>query len=161
MTIRLALACWCGAAVSAPDSPACADHDRRTPPEERALYDGQPFAGLLTGVPADAGRPCGWRQCRGMLRPVPGTQHFDADGHAMVDANCDTCHVQSSHYWYWTDKPPAEDDTRDCCRTCQREIELTVVRGADSVTTAWVDDPGDLGSACDGDPSGHHQPEQD
>lgn len=61
-------------------------------------------------IPAGLERPCGHNGCPGVIRPVPGTDHFDADGHAMIDANCDTCTIQSAAYWYWpTGDAPAED----------------------------------------------------
>ncbi len=61
-------------------------------------------------IPAGLERPCGHNGCQGVIRPVPGTDHFDADGSAMIDANCDTCPIQSVAYWYWpAGDPPAED----------------------------------------------------
>lgn len=98
--------CWCGAL--AVDGPYCPTHDYRTPPADRALYDGQPYTDL-TGVPDDAGsRTCD--RCGKPMLPVPGSQHFDADGGAMVSTKCSGCgDIQSCHNWDWTDKPPAED----------------------------------------------------
>jgi hypothetical protein len=42
--------------------------------------------------------------------PVPGSQHFDADGTGSVSTRCSrNCGVQSGETWQWTAKPPAED----------------------------------------------------
>jgi hypothetical protein len=79
-------------------------------PAEYDLYDGQPFTDS-TGIPDDLESECGLNGCEGTQRPIPGTQHFDADGGAMVDTACDrNCGVQSARYWKWTDRPPAENE---------------------------------------------------
>jgi hypothetical protein len=77
---------------------------------EMALYHLQPYPDL-TGVPVDdATWPCVRSGCRGALAPVPGTQHFDADGAAFVTLECDAgCGWKSAHYWTWPTAVTIED----------------------------------------------------
>jgi len=81
--------------------------------EDLQLYEQQPFDDL-TGVPDDAGqRPCPRDGCAGTLKPVAGTQHFGADGGALVGTECDQgCGISSGDSWVWsTHEAPAEDPT--------------------------------------------------
>ncbi len=81
--------------------------------EDLQLYEGQPFDDL-TGVPDDVGqRACSCDGCGGTLQPVAGTQHFDADGGALVDTECDRgCGIASFGSWVWSrHEAPACDPT--------------------------------------------------
>src|SRR6266498_4113309 len=81
--------------------------------EDLQLYEDQPHCDL-TGVPDDVGqRACPRDDCGGTLQPVPGTQHFDADGGALVDTECDqNCGISSGESWIWSrHEAPAGDPT--------------------------------------------------
>lgn len=137
--------CWCGAL--AVDGPYCPTHDYRTPPQDRALYDGQPYTDL-TGVPDDAGyRRCD--RCGSPMLPVAGTQHFDADGGAMVSTRCAGCgDIQSGHSWDWTDKPPAEDPDDPDHQDDDQITEPTSNQGDTMSSTTATGDVHDVES-CD------------
>ncbi len=81
--------------------------------EDLRLYEQQPFDDL-TGVPDDVGRrACPRGGCGGTLTAVAGTQHFDADGGALVDTECDRgCGIASFDSWVWSrHEAPACDPT--------------------------------------------------
>ncbi|MGH3659813.1 MAG: hypothetical protein ACRDUA_24490, partial [Micromonosporaceae bacterium] len=114
--------------------------DPQTAQSEYEVYDNQPYTDL-TGVPADATRPCTTPECGGTMRPLAGTQDFDADGGAGVDIECAWCNRQSVAYWNWTDLPPAENvryledqEHREAAR------ERWAAQNADRMRTV-VDDP--------------------
>jgi len=82
-----------------------------TPPEYE-LYEGQSsHADTATGIPLGlTGQDCDRDGCDGIMRAEPGTQHFAADGTAMVNTVCTKCRMQSPTYWNWTGTPPSENE---------------------------------------------------
>ena len=80
-------------------------------------WHGDPLYHDQQVIPSGLDRACTFPGCTGRFQPVPGTDHWDADGTASIDTRCNghhpdgkACNRQSTATWYWPeDQPPSED----------------------------------------------------